>query len=169
LAHLGSPSLRAERPLRAKSGRGLYRGSLCASSDLPSSGVNILWSPAMRWLVSLARSVRSLICSSLTPICVRKNSFSPSRRDTYWVATCRGRSWSVEGPERRSSWPLSKASRAHISRDTYNEYKDRQDTDITSGGDLHRLFRINERPFPPTRGRAWLSGCGTCEDPCPHS
>ena len=72
--------------------------------------MSILCKPAMRWLVSRARSVRSLIWSFLTATSVRRNrispSFSPSRFSscsTNSVATGRDKSGLVAAPWRGSS------------------------------------------------------------------
>jgi hypothetical protein len=48
-----------------------------------SSGVSIFCSPATKTLVSLLRSVSSLIWESLVPTWARRNSFSLSRSFTY--------------------------------------------------------------------------------------
>jgi hypothetical protein len=87
-----------------------WRGSARASSGRPSSAVSIFCKPAIRWFVCRALSVRSLISSSLTPICCRKKSLSPSSRDTYSVATCRDWSGPVGVSSDGSSWLCSRAT-----------------------------------------------------------
>ncbi len=78
------------------------------STGRPSKGVSIFCNPAMRWFVSRARSVRSLIWSSFTVTWLRKNSFSPSRRSIYRVSVATSRDWSeVVGPSCRCSFGLS--------------------------------------------------------------
>ena len=58
------------------------RSSGCRAAGRPNSGVSIFCKPAIRWLVSRARSVSSPICLSLTVTWPRRNSFSPSSRAT---------------------------------------------------------------------------------------
>ena len=63
----GPPALGSR--LRSRRGRGRLAGR---PADRLSNGVSIFCKPAIRWLVSRARSVRSLIWSSLTVICLQK-------------------------------------------------------------------------------------------------
>ena len=94
------------------------RGNLPASdfAGRLRSGVSIFCRPAIRWLVSRARSVRSLICSSLVTICLRRNSILPFQ--TVDVANlCRDLPRRVVGCRRFLSRPRVVFSRGDRCRD----------------------------------------------------